>query len=157
MGVALIRSSVTGAPPSVLTRRTFVRPGLLWEAAAREGAMGTVHARVRGPATRAGCVTSGRASRGDALAAAPGVAPVKRGRRRPKASGERCRGGGGGAPVLRRRRPDGGGRRDASTRYGRLPSWKTDTQRRDLTCPRSLSSGAGKGPAGFPRCPEAEE
>ena len=98
MGVALTRSSVTGAPPSVLTRRAFVRPGLLWEAAAREGAMGTVHARVRGPATRAGCVTSGRAPRGDALAAAPGAARVKRGRRGPLAFGERCRGGGGGSP-----------------------------------------------------------
>ena len=89
VGVALTRSSVTGAPPSVLTRRAFVRPGLLWEAAAREGAMGTVHARVRGPATRACSVTSGRAPRGHALAAAPGAARVNRGRWGPKASGER--------------------------------------------------------------------
>ena len=60
--------------------------------------MGTVHARVRGPATRACSVTSGRAPRGHALAAAPGAARVNRGRWGPKASGERCWGGGGGSP-----------------------------------------------------------
>lgn len=44
-GVTLIDSSVPAGRPSA-------HPGKLYEAAAGEGAMGTVHARVRGPATR---------------------------------------------------------------------------------------------------------
>lgn len=51
MGVTLTDSSATADPPSALASRAVVRPGELCEGAAGEGAMGTVHARVRGPAT----------------------------------------------------------------------------------------------------------
>lgn len=113
--------SVTGAPPSVLTRRAFVRPGLLWKAAAR-GSHGDGARPGKRPSDSRrlrdlGAGVAGRRCRGCARGC-----PGKEGSGARRLAGNWCRGGVGEPQCCAAAGRMEGGRKDASTRYGRLPS-----------------------------------
>lgn len=159
MGGALTGCSPTADPPSVLTRRALVGRGPLRQAAVGEKAMGTVHARVRGPATRGLRVlragAAGRRTHGCARGVPWRGGSKGGGARRPaqnRAWRSACS-----APALdplawcrrpQRRRP----------RVSETSEQETDTQGRVVTRPRSLSDVVvRKGLVNFPWYPGAEE
>lgn len=153
VGGALSRSSATAVPPSALASRTLVGPGQFWEAAVGEGAMGTVHARVRGPVTRglrdlwagAAGIRSGGCAREVTWRRWAPRAAGPRGRRpaRNAAGRSACSSRAGPADLVRER--------PVRPRVLQTSEQETDPQGRVVTGPRSLSEAvAQKGLANFP-------